>query len=180
MGGGGEPSVALMRHADTRIDPYTKARYRGFLKSELKDLKFPTAEEERADRSRADAAYESVTAWLLTRTRDTQKFGLLFRENISYGFRRNLWGLKQIGLAIALGASISSATIAYRLWAVGATPSVEVAILTAIAWMLAVFWIVVVTSSWVRIPADAYGTQLLAACDTLSNSRNTKGSRTKS
>jgi hypothetical protein len=25
----------------------------------------------------------------------------------------------------------------------------------------------IVTPSWVRVPADAYGTQLLAACDTL-------------
>jgi hypothetical protein len=32
-----------------------------------------------------------VTAWLLTQTRDTKTFSILFRENISYGFRRNLW-----------------------------------------------------------------------------------------
>jgi len=138
-------------------------------------LKFPTPEHEHADPTHADAVYESVTAWLLAQTRDTQKFGLLFRENISYGFRRNLWGMKPIGIAIALGAAVvSTAVIVYQHVKVGSPLSFEVVSLTALAWILVVIWIFVVTRSWVRVPADAYGRQLLAACDVLSRGQGIK------
>jgi hypothetical protein len=165
---GGKPSVALLRHRDSRIDEHTKSRYRGFLNGELPELKLPTVEEERADPEAADKAYQSVTAWLLTQTRDTKRFSILFRENISFGFRRNLWGLKPLGVAVTLTAACAStAAIGYRYWAEQSSPPPEVTIVTAAVWLLLLVWIAVITRSWVRIPADAYGTQLLAACDTL-------------
>lgn len=177
---GGKPSVALMRHRDDRIDANTKARYRNYLASQLKDLVFPTAEEERADQGHADAVYESVTAWLLTRTRDPKQFALLFRENISYGFRRNLWGLKPVGFLIALAsAAASTGAIIYFYFRESATPSVQITGLTALAWLLAVIWVTVVTPSWVRTTADAYAIQLLAACDTLSQPKAARRGATK-
>jgi hypothetical protein len=177
---GGKPSVALLRHRDRNIDENTKARYRAFLASQLPSLNLPTPSEEEADGARADRAYESATAWLLTQTRDTKKFGLLFRENISYGFRRNLWGLKPIGLAIAVASALAStAVLAYSYVAIHAAPPAQVVIVTLATWVLALLWAIWLTPSWVRIPADAYGRQLLAACDTLSSSRSTAAKRTK-
>ena len=171
-GWGGKPSVALLRHGDSRIDAHTKNRYRGFLASKLKELTFPTPEEETANLSAADAIYESVTAWLLAQTRDTQKFALLFRENISYGFRRNLWGLKPVGIVIAfVSAAVSTAVIIYQYHYGGNVPTVEVTSLTGLAWILGFVWIFIITRVWVRVPADAYGSQLLAACDILSRGR---------
>src|SRR6516164_1456109 len=162
---GGKPSVALLRHADERIDDNTKARYRAFLASRLPDLKLPSPAEEEADPARADRAYESVTAWLLTQTRDTKTFGLLFRENISYGFRRNLWGLKPIGLPIALACACASTTVlAHNYVALHEPLPPQIVFVTAVTWILALLWIAWITPSWVRIPADAYGQQLLAAC----------------
>jgi hypothetical protein len=173
---GGKPSVALLRHADGRIDENTKARYRAFLASPLPDLKLPSPSEEEADSARADRAYESVTAWLLTQTRDTKTFGLLFRENISYGFRRNLWGLKPIGLPIALACACASTTVlAHNYVALHEPLPPQIVFVTAVTWILALLWIAWITPSWVRIPADAYGQQLLAACDTLNSSKPTKG-----
>ena len=167
---GGKPSVALLRRADKRIDGNTKARYRNFLKTRLPDLKLPSALEEEADPDTADRAYQSVTAWLLTQTRDTKIFGLLFRENVSYGFRRNLWGLKPIGLVVALAsACASTAALAYDYLALHEALLPQVVIVTAAAWILAFVWLSLITPAWVRIPADAYGQQLLAACDTLSS-----------
>src|SRR5262249_33516371 len=116
-GWGGKPSVVLLRQHDSRVDEHTKRRYREFLRGQLPQLTFPTAQEERTDPEAADKTYQSVTAWLLTQTRDTKRFSILFRENISFGFRRNLWGLKPIGLAVALLAgSASTAAIAYWYW----------------------------------------------------------------
>src|SRR5229473_2779149 len=179
-GWGGKPSVALLRHRDRRIDPQTKARYCGFLKSKLPQLVLPTEAEEETDPARADAAYVSVTAWLLTQTRDTKVFNLLFRENISYGFRRNLWGLKPIGIATTLVvAAASTFAIGYKYWTQQVWVSAEIIIVTAIVWILLVIWTGLVTRTWVRVPADAYGGQLLAACDTLAVSGTTTGKGTK-
>jgi hypothetical protein len=176
----GKPSVVLLRHRDPRIDDYTKARYRAFLQGQLPNLALPTVEQERANPQEADRAYESVTAWLLTQTRDTKRFSILFRENISFGFRRNLWGLKPLGVAIALlAACISTAVIIFQYSVNHVVPTPEVAAVTTIVWLLSIFWTVVVTPSWVRLPADAYGTQLLAACDTLNSSNGAKGRKGK-
>jgi hypothetical protein len=172
---GGKPSVVLLRHRDSRIDEHTKSRYREFLKGKLPQLTFPTVEEERAGPQVADAVYQSVTSWLLTQTRDTKRFSILFRENISFGFRRNLWGLKPVGVAITLAAGcLSVASIIYRYWVEQATPSPEVVVVTAGVWFLLFIWIAVVTPTWVRLPADAYGQQLLAACDTLGTTQAAK------
>jgi hypothetical protein len=176
---GGKPSVALLRHRDDRITADTKSRYWTFLKLKLPTLKVPTPDEERANPNAADSAYESVTAWLLTQTRDTKKFSLLFRENIYYGFRRNLWGLKPLGMVIALLAAGASTVVIVYLYASGhTTPTPEIVIVTALAWLLSICWIVLINPTWVRIPADAYGTQLLAACDAL-NSDGPKGRKAK-
>jgi hypothetical protein len=171
---GGKPSVAMLRNRDQRIDENSKARYRSFLNRQLPDLIFPTGDEEQADPQRADGIYESVTAWLLTQTRDTKVFSLLFRENISYGFRRNLWGLKPVGLGIALlSACASTLVIIYQYVGQHSSPPAEIVILTGLVWLLVVVWAVRVTPAWVRVPADAYGRQLLAACDTLASSKGT-------
>ena len=177
---GGKPSMVLLRHSDLRIDDHTKARYRAFLQAQLPKLALPTAEEERADPERGDMAYESVTAWLLTQTRDTKIFSILFRENISYGFRRNLWGLKPLGVAIAIVATCVSTTVIVYQYLMGhSVPAPEVLTVTALVWLLVIFWFAVVSPSWVRLPADAYGMQLLAACDTLNSSKAAKGRTTK-
>ncbi len=173
---GGKPSVALLRHADGRIDENTKARYRAFLSTRLPDLNLPSPSEEEADPARADRAYESVTAWLLTQTRDTKTFGLLFRENISYGFRRNLWGLKPFGFTVALAcASASTAALAYNYLVLHEALPPQIVVVTVATWVLALLWIAWITAAWVRIPADAYGMQLLAACDTLNSPGPAKG-----
>src|ERR1700745_4199329 len=77
-GWGGKPSVALLRYRDSRIDEHTKERYREYLMGQLPKLTLPSAEEERANPEAADAAYQSVSAWLLTQTRDTKRFSILF------------------------------------------------------------------------------------------------------
>jgi hypothetical protein len=76
--------------------------------------------------------------------------------------------LKPFGLTISiLAASVSTVAIAYEAIASGGTPAPEIVIGTGVVWVLAAIWTFVVTPSWVRVPADAYGMQLLAACDTL-------------
>jgi hypothetical protein len=172
---GGKPSVVLLRHRDRRIDAQTKARYRAFLAEQLPQLKLPTAEEEQANPDEADGAYESVTRWLLTQTRDVKVFGLLFRENVNYGFRRNLWGLKSVGLTIAvIAGAASTGVMLYQFISEHTLPGTAIVTVTGLVWVLVVLWLLRFTPSWVRIPADEYGMQLLAACDTLNATRAKK------
>jgi hypothetical protein len=84
----GMPSTAMLRHRDTRLPAPLKARYKACLRHHLPDLTFPSPEEEIRDPIAADAIYEAAGAWLLAQTRDTKRFGLLFEENVNFGFRR--------------------------------------------------------------------------------------------
>lgn len=88
----GKPSVAMLRHRDTRLVETTKYRYRAFLEGNVPELRLATAEQEKNCPIRADEGYESATNWLLAQTRDRDRFRLIFEENINYGFRRNLRG----------------------------------------------------------------------------------------
>src|SRR2546426_4811456 len=63
--------------------------------------KLPTAQQEADDPPAADVVYEACGAFLRDKTRDQKKFPLVFEENCNYGLRRNLWGMKPIGIAIA-------------------------------------------------------------------------------
>jgi hypothetical protein len=153
---GGKPSVSLLRSSDSRIDEYTKDRYRAYIRAQLPNTPLPDAAEEARDPTAADRVYESVTTWLLTQTRDTKRFPLLFRENISFGFRRNLWGLKPIGATVALlCASVSTAVSLIFYHASGQGPEPQIVAATGVVWLLALVWIAVINPSWVRIPADA-------------------------
>lgn len=170
----GKPSVGMLRQHDTRIATTIKNRYRTFLEKQVPDLKLASLSEEQNSRVQADDGYESATAWLLTQTRDSKRFRLVFEENVNYGFRRNLWALKPLALlfdgliiAIFLGFIVYSwvdetqttfHTINNLLW-FGA----------AITLLHMIIFIFFVKPSWVRIPAEAYALQLLAACDVLSD-----------
>lgn len=97
---GGMPSVQLLRHRDTRIDPHTKEQWHTFLTKAFKRMS--TAAEEETDPESADQLYRGATVWMIEQTRDTKKHALLFKENIAFGFQRNALGLKPWGIAISV------------------------------------------------------------------------------
>lgn len=163
---GGPPSSRLLRHRDSVLDPITLARYHAFLARVL-DHRFPARADEQADPAAANALYESAIKYLLEATRDETKFPLVLKENTSYGFRRNLWGMKPAAILVSvLGLAACIVPIAQALWA--DTPvrplPVSMAICTI---LLLVLWLLRVTPAWVRLAADAYALRLLAACDQL-------------
>ena len=100
----GWPTTALLRYRDERIDRNTKARYHTALKALAKDLIFPSREDEVEDPKSADDVYRSATKKLIEARRG-DKYGRILDENISYGFRRNLLGLKVIAV-ITLSVAI--------------------------------------------------------------------------
>ncbi|TPK10302.1 hypothetical protein [Mesorhizobium sp. B2-5-7] len=87
---GGRPAITLLRRGKQEFAEETKDRYRNFLAKQLGEPA-PTAENELNNPRIADGFYERCGNWLRERTRDTTKFKILFEENKTYGFRRNLY-----------------------------------------------------------------------------------------
>ncbi len=71
----------------------------------------PSPEAEATDPEAADSLYDSAVQWLIPQTRSGGRFPLVFQENVNYGFRRNLWGLRPIGLAVAIGCLVVNASM---------------------------------------------------------------------
>lgn len=162
---GGLPSVTMLRHRDESLDPSTKERYCSFLARNIDSLELPSVKSEEQDPASADARYSSACKWLLEKTRDQSKFQMLFKENIEYGFRRNMRGLKPIGLVLSGGSAVLGTTALCVNMVFEASVSGWVAvILSAIAFLV---WLLLVTDDWVYDAATSYGTRLLAACDVL-------------
>ena len=169
---GGKPSVAMLRHADTRLTASTKGRYRAFLQRAVPELVLASAEEERISPEEAENGYESANSWLLAQTRDRERFGLLFRENINYGFRRNIWALRPWAFGLEVVAIVVIGVFALESWtgelsATVRAVGVEVWVSLVLTVVHALFFAFKIREGWVRIAAEAYAQQLLAACDVL-------------
>ena len=106
---GGWPTTILLRYQDQTIDKATKARYHKELSSLCGGLQFPsTASEEAGDPQRADELYRSAIKKLIELRRGPQ-YSLIHAENVSYGFRRNLFGLKPAATVIIMAVSFLTA-----------------------------------------------------------------------
>ena len=175
---GGKPSAAMLRHTDSRLPKPIKDRYRSFLSSAVPGLALASPQEEEANPEQADSEYDSANRWLLEHTRDHARFDLLFTENMNYGFRRNLLALKSIALgmdAIALMLVIAMAVSSWTGQFASTIPALSQEwwaslVITAGHTLLFVAYI---RADWVRMAAETYAQQLLAACDSLEGAMNT-------
>jgi len=164
---GGMPSVAILRHRDNRVDAITKARYHQKLSALVKGTKTPTAAAEAAGAAGSDQMYAAWSTYLRVHTRDTKKYSLLFQENVNYGYRRNLWGLRRLGILTSALSTVTAVTVAYvRSQRTGAL-SEAVAGAAAISVVFLVLWTFRFTATWVRIPAEAYAERLMETIDNM-------------
>jgi hypothetical protein len=161
---GGTPTTVRLRHRDLTINPITKARYHNKASS-LLGVPFPSDSEELEDAKRADDLYEAFGDCLRDHTRDSSQFPLVLEENINFGFRRNMLGLRFIGLLLAVIGSGVNFALLFR----GGTEvdkAIEfIALLISMG--LWYFWLFVCDSDWVRTAADAYALRLLESSDRL-------------
>lgn len=168
----GKPSTVKLRHRDASINPHTRARYHR-VAEKIIGRKFPTPAEEDADPRGADQLYEAVGDSLKERTRDQKRYPQIFNELVSYGFRRNLWGMKPIGLTITLVALVSQTLLLTDQAGTHEKLSALTSVLLAVDVVMLLLWVVVITPTWVKIPADAYAERLLAVCNTESAALST-------
>ena len=156
---GGPLTTIFLLNQNGELDSQTHQRYLDYFSAKIPNWQL------NEDRT---ASYDSAVRWLLEKTREKERFNLIFKENISYGFRRNCLGMKPLGLGIAL--------ICLVLWIV------DVCVLAphwsdvepqqwagfGVTLLLLACWLFLVRETWVREAADAYAKALLGSIDTMS------------
>lgn len=162
---GGRPIVALLRHSDKTLDTRTKERYRGFLAQQLGETP-PSARDQTRNPDAADGFYNRCGIWLRERTRDKATFKILFEENVTYGFRRNLYGLRWPGLALnAIAVGICVYWLSpYGSW-IGRATRTEIYAVLMIAALHAIYFLFFVTRKSVEEASDQYSRQLVLSCE---------------
>ena len=164
----GAPSIQMLRYSDATLTKLTKKRYHAKLQALSPVDNLPTEEFERANAEAADEIYQHWCKYIISHTRDNKKFSLLYRENVNYGFRRNLWGLKPFAITLILITGTVSAT--YFLSKYGFKVMLHdyyfIGIHIGII-LLLLLWALIVTRNWIRIPAFAYAERLAEAVEEL-------------
>jgi hypothetical protein len=160
---GGRHSVDALRFRSSTNQHQTEHRHAVI--GQATGLALPTQAEEAADPGDADARYAVAVDSLIAQTRPENGFRLLFLENCNYGFRRNLLGMKKIGLGVGTIVAVAGIVLTGLHFAAdpGASPTTGVAvaalgIASLIAWRA-------VTDDWVEEVARSYAERLMEAAD---------------
>lgn len=158
---GGLPTTRMLRLTEPTNDSVALTQRRTRLEQLTGEL-LPTLADEQADLAAADQHYKAATRKLKTRVRETKdRFDLVQKENIDFGFRRNLTAMKPIALVVLGGLLLADAAVfllaASQLW-----PAVTVAGITLIC---ALGWFTVVRRRWVLEQGDSYAERLFEALD---------------
>jgi len=153
---GGMPSVNIFRHRDGIIPTPEKKALHQLLSNKTK-VEAPTFKLESEHPEDADEIYRSWSNYLRNHSRDTTKYSLLFKENINYGFRRNILGMKNIyGLF---------GVIALCVFFIPSLPSFEVNntdfIMMIVISLYTLWFMFFVQTDWVKTPSDEYAKRLI-------------------
>ena len=165
------PSITMLRHKDTSLNSVQTNRYHDLAARLLPELSIPSESEELKDEKSADEIYSTISNKLLSMTRDTGKYPLLFKENINYGFRRNLLGLKKIGICLAVAIILLELFHSRAALMQLHLPDNGSVIVFAVSIFAFCFWVLLVGKKFVRDAAEDYGKQLLQTLETVVGSQ---------
>ena len=179
---GGMPSVRMLRRNDNTFDEPSKERYRTFLGGKL-GRSAPTAEQEALDQNAADGFYAAAGTWLRENTRDTRKFSILFNENVTYGFRRNLLGLRWPAAILNLIVCVICIALLWPItWPLDMSDdlTVRVVIVLVVAFIHGLYLVFGVTWRAAGEAASSYGRQLVISTEAfLADAKPPRQPRTK-
>lgn len=158
---GGIPSTQVFRYSDNTIDKHTKIRYHKKL-MELTGVGENINEMfETTSPNDADEVYKSWSNYLISKSRDTKKYNLLFQENVNYGFRRNLFGLKTFAIIIIILLMIGCVTYSFIIGNYQLDYSKELIISEIILVLFLIFWISKIRENWIKSVAFSYAERLI-------------------
>jgi hypothetical protein len=166
---GGLPNITMMLHSDgTFPDAAAKVRMHQFLAGKTGG-KAPTVAEQTADPAAADKFYAACGNWLRENTRDQKQFGILFNENIAYGFRRNLLGLRLPAFVLDTAVIVICAVALWlrRPFNIDDEWTLTFLVVAGIAALHALYFAAFANSESVFEAARVYARQLLLSCEAL-------------
>lgn len=169
---GKAPSVRALSYDAGVFDDQTLRRIHNVLHGLDSNLQFPSnREDELSDPAAADSVYLSASELLLSQTRNRDTFGLVFEENVNYGYRRNLWAMKGAGLVFAVLGVVSCvwklAMIVVSEAEITITPLIGI----AVGVTLGCLWVTRINERWVRTAADAFARQLCLAAQAIGRAK---------
>lgn len=181
---GGKPTTILLRHRDSTIDALTKKQYHLVIGQGISKAAPSPAIEDKSP-EQADTFYRAGAVWLISKTQDTKKHALVFRENKHYGFQRNLRGLKWIGIVISLATMAISALhfclktdMSGSVRQILSSVSIQQALPLTISVIMLICWIFLVTEKSVRRAGFAYADRLIRTCDAITAKQKRAGRTT--
>jgi hypothetical protein len=99
------------------------------------------------------------------KTRDKKRFPLVFKELCSYGFWRNLWGLRMQGLLVSILCFLVNSVAIYFNWQKNqAIESYNLIISEILSFALISFW-VSLNGDKIKLSTFAYAERLFEAVD---------------
>ena len=155
---GGRPTTLILANRNGELDNQTHQRYVQYFSNNIPGWCLGDD---------PVLSYESAVKWLLERTRDTSRFNLIFKENISYGFRRNCLGMKPIGLLMTAVILIKWAVESYSAAPALSNFQPQHCAGMGFTTLLMAWWVLVVREPWVREAGDAYAKALLGSVDAM-------------
>lgn len=146
----GLPTVRGLRYGAEIPAAVLKLRRRDV--ERIAHLTLPSRRDEQRDPTNSDIRYDDAVRRCLPKL-DKDKHPLLFAENMGYGFRRNVCGLKPAALVIVTGSLALNLYLAARS---GIVVSPVPIALTGLLVFVAATWLLVVRERWVREQAETF------------------------
>lgn len=97
---GGAVGVRLLRYRDATIPQHEKSSCLDFIAAQIK-TPAPSVVDEETNPEKADLYFRRCIDWLKERSRASDAYPTLATECITYGFRRNLYGLRKISIGLS-------------------------------------------------------------------------------
>lgn len=159
---GGRPTELLLSHKAAPNKTALASRH-----AKLTDLigkKLPTAAAEQKNSAAALDVYAACVDFLRGKCRGDLA---VFRENKGYGFRRNLWAIKKVGVAASVvGVAVIAAEL-YRLASANQPVGNALWVNGGMNLLMAAFWIFIIRPAWVMRAAQQYADRLMEALDAM-------------
>jgi hypothetical protein len=161
----GAPTIRRLRYAGHKSPDRVRRLHERI--EEVLGERMPSQADEEQDPQSADDRYDEVAGRIRARTQDHKRFRLLFSENVSYGLRRNLLGLKPVGIGVAVATCAICGVLFWLTSGSAAHRAVRFAPAAGVSLAMLAFWLIVVRRAWVKLPAEAYADQFVAAVEQL-------------
>ena len=156
----GPPTTRFLRHRNREYNEIT--RHAVHERMARLGFKVPTEDEEAHDPENSDEYYAAFVAELRRVTRNKGKYPLVHKRLIDYGFRRNMLGLKWIGLVTPAVVSLLCAL--HTLWKWDEAGLINPVLFVGVVSVgIAIGWLTLVNEKVVSLGAERYADSLLEA-----------------